>query len=96
MIDKITAFNITQEFFNQTKFQQISEISQEPYFMWGHAIVIGIPLLMWFAFSFARISKSSNKLCWQSWINTRSLMYLLVVILLYVLIFIFPLPTYWA
>lgn len=95
MIEEITEFNVTPEVLNMTKFEQISAVSQEPYFVYGSLFIFAVVLFLWFILSFQRVHKGSSKICFGSWINTKALIFILIAAFLYIFIFIFPIPTYW-
>ena len=68
MIEKITEINISTDFINLTKFQQVQEISTQPYFLTGIILIFAF-LIIWKFFSgFSKISPNSSKICFESWI----------------------------
>lgn len=92
MLNQIFALNITQNLLNQTQGQQITSISQEPYFITGHVLMLSIPLLIWFIIGFLRVFEGSKKVAFQTWIYWAGVAIFGLILLGYFFIFIYPIP----
>ena len=97
VIEKLTSLNITQEMFNgTTKFQQVSVMNQQPYEITGIMIVFGIMAILWFISGFLKVTSGSRKIAFETWIHRAMAVIIMIGALLYILIFIFPVFTYWV